>query len=337
MQKGGEPMDNYQLMIYGAGNSEIAERLEAEMDAVYHIRNPQLRIYARTYILANSCLAMYKRFDGIKDAIGDVKSSGTYEYTYEGGDSGIKTQQLHIDECSSPVTFEYFLETGIENMEGKEIILVLIGRSYGNGLFLDCCTTPGTQLTYEDFFAILKRVGNQRGVYFHLILDVGLWHSMILPYELSQIPSVASLFIWDSNQGLETFPIRKWIETSIYKGENWIKVLYREFAGYKIHTHSVWWKLCKMKWEAYRKNPYTATWRQFYEQYKDLIFYTGEDSKAITKPLHQHYELDYVSDETLCTNKWANYLSALYDEQINITDMDGWLKEMKNCIAYYKL
>lgn len=330
-------MEKYQMMIYGAGNSEIAERLEEELNQVYSIRNAQLRIYAKSYIFANSCFAMYKRFKSLKEEMQGVKSSGVYEYTYEGGEAGIKTQQLYMQECANPAAFENFLLEGIEKMPEKEIILILIGQSYGRGLFLDCYTAVPMQLTYDDFFGILRRVGQESGVYFHLILDISSWHRVMLPYELAQIPCITSLFIWQKTKKVEVFPIKRWIETSICRGEHWLKVLYKEFAGYRVIMHAMWWQLCQKKWQVYRENPCALTWKSFYESYKDLLSYGGTQSIKGSVSIQESEMEQQENAEELTYEAWKDYFLKLYEEHVEEEDLGAWLEEMKNCISYYKL
>lgn len=336
MQRG-DHMDTYHLMIYGGGNSEIAATLEEEMEHLYMLQNNYLKIYAKNYLLVNSCYAMYKRFSAIKEQGRNVKSGGVYEYTYLGLEDSIKRQELSMGECSNPVEFEKFLLEGIKRLEAKEIILILIGQSYGNGIFIDFFNHQPTQLTYEDLFSILKRVGQEKEVYFHMILDITSWHGITLPYELSQIPCIASVFIWERSHTLQVFPITTWIQKAIYKGEHWMKVLYKTFHGYHIHTHPVWWKVCKLKWEEYIENPCAVTWKSFYEQYKYIVSYHGENANGLTSPLQLTYDTDIMQDGVLHTMQLIQYFKGCYGEIISSQEVNQWLDEMKKCITYYKL
>lgn len=330
-------MAAYHLLVYGGGNCEIAAAVQQQMEKLYKLRNQYLKIYAKSYILANSCLAMYRRFDSIKNQVETTKSGGVFEYFYDGQESGVERHELKMGQSSDPANFERFLEEGLELINEKEVTLILMGQSYGDGLFVDFFDMPPSYLSYEDFYNIIYRVGKRKETYFHIIFDLSSWHGVYLPYYLSQIPYVSTMFFWHRKSEFDLFPISKWIKRSLCVGEHWYKVLYEEFEGCALDTHAIGWQFCRQQWELYIKDPCATNWKKFYDQYKYLVI--PEDRVKIfkqknisfTQEVHQldHCQMEY---EDVITYFKSNY-TELFEQEELVT----WLNEMKNCASYYKL
>ena len=47
------------LLVYGSGNCELAAVIEAEVSRLLQVESEEVKIFARGYILENSCLALY--------------------------------------------------------------------------------------------------------------------------------------------------------------------------------------------------------------------------------------------------------------------------------------
>lgn len=333
IRKGSVGMQIYEMIIYGGGNCELSGVLEQEMEKIYAVKNPQLRLYTKTYHLENSCLEMFRRLPFLKDKLISVKRGGVQEYHYYGKE-GLRRHEMKMSESQDPAAMEGYIRNIVHSCKNKEIYLIIIGQSYEEGILIDYSTTAPSVLTYEDFFGILGRVGQDEDIYFHLILDIPLWKGVTLPFGLSQVHRVASVFVVERKEPLSIFSVSEWLGLCTYEGQHWVKVLHKHYDGYRINTHPIWWRLCKRKWEAYRDNPCHHTWQTFYEQYKYVVTYQGKKKLAYTINTQVQEELHPVE---LTVEELRKYMKELYNENLSNDEVSVWLEEMKNCISYYKM
>lgn len=328
-------MKGCEVIIYGGGNCEIAGKLTQEMAYVHQIKSKHLKVYAKTYLLEKSCIGLFKRLSPCFLNVPLVGQGGIEEYTYKGDEEGIKKKELVLGESSDPVKMENYLKKVLKDCEEKEIYFVVIGQSCEQGLLIDFVGEEPSILTYEDFYTILKRVSKTRKVYFHLILDIPIWDAIELPYQIAQITSVSSLFIFERTHPLEIFPVAQWLEQTKGTNQHPLKLLQHQYKGYTIITHSLWWAFCKKQWLAYKEDPCHKTWQAFYSYYQYLVRHNGKKSSGYIKTFRK--ETDNLGQDILTPEKLKDYIQGIYGEKVDEECIKEIIKDMKKCVSYYKL
>lgn len=324
-------MSNQNILIYGAGNCEIAGALDFELNQITRINNPNIKIFARGYLFNNSCMAMYRRFKDLKESIKEISQGGVHEYFYNGIDT-IKTCELNM-QAASEETFEVFLKEGLQKFENEEVILMLIGQGNMQGMFLDFSQSPPTYMPYEHVFTVINKCLRKKVKKLSVIIDVSNWHNIYMPLCIAKQSFIDTIFIYEREDCLSIFPICKWIENVFEENCHWAEVTYQNHSGYNIDSHPVWWSLCKNKWDDYVNFPSAQSWRAFNSVYQKLVIYKGFSKRVYDRGLRKqrltyHNQLA-IKDIQEYFN--AEYLSEIYEEEV-----EKWLNELKICTDYYK-
>lgn len=324
------------LLVYGSGNCEIAALLEAEMARLVQVECPELKIFARGYILENSCLAMYKRFSPLKEKIGQVKKGGLYEYFYD-RDNKIERQEMVLENSAHKEVFEECLQIGIKRMRAEKILLVLIGQSSASGLFLDFVGDSPAKLTYEELAQVLYKLGKRNHIKFDVVIDIPIWHGVEVPYMLVKHPYIKSVFMYERRNPFMILPITNWLMHTRVKGKNYLEVLYKYFPGYGIVMDSDVWRVCKANWQDYWMCPNHTTWRLFYESYKRAVIYSAPKDVEHKVKIYFRQETIPQQNNYISEKEVQNYLIEMYHTTFDDKNIELWLKEFKTCVDYYKL
>lgn len=321
-------MNQYGVLVYGAGNCEIAASLQEQLQILGEVEEDN--IFARGYLFGNSCLAMYKRFHKLKEEIDSVKAGGVYEYLRTDTEK-VETMELQMRQACIQEEFESFLHTGLEKIRTSEIVLILIGQSNEEGMFIDLCGEAPMYMPYQQVLQSISEIAGEKGRSIRLILDIPQWHAIKMPYLISRYHQIKEVFVYERKQTIDILPLRAYIE-NLRQGKNEHCI---EEKGYWIDTHSLWWDLCKWKWERYLEVPSTKKWKEFYGAYRKLVRYNGNK--------HRYYQtlgsrIEFITTEVkLSKQQLKEYFRACGMENVAYEEIHSWLKEMKSCIDYYKL
>ena len=324
-------MMNQSILIYGAGNCEIAGALEYELNQITQIKEPDIKILAKGYLFNNSCMAMYRRFKNIKDHVKEVARGGVQEYFYEGHET-VKTCELKMSPVSEKV-FEDFLKMGFEKFSEDDIILILIGQGHFEGLFLDFSQSPISYISYERIFSIIEETAKGKVKKLSLILDISHWHNVYMPLHLSKYHLIDGAFIYERESALKIFPICTWIHQALSKESHWLEATCGIMKGYKIDPHAIWWDLCVKKWEEYVKFPSGKSFEAFYNIYKKIVIYQGDSQRIYSKVLRER-GIRCTSPMTL--KDIQKYFEVEYVFESQKDEIEKWLSELKICTDYYK-
>lgn len=324
------------LLVYGSGNCEIAALLEEEMTRLIQLECPELKIFARNYILENSCLAMYKRFSPLKEKLGQVKKGGLYEYFYD-GENKIERQEMALEKSTHTEVFEECLQIGIKRMEAEEVLLILIGQSSESGLFWDFAGDGPSKLTYEELWQVLYRLGKRNHIQFDVIMDIPIWHGVEVPEMLVKHPFVKSLFMYERRNPFMILPIASWIMRTKMEGKSYLEVLYKYFPGYHIIMEQTTWQICKANWKVYWEQPGDLTWKQFYESYKEVVVYSAPKDTLHKVKIYFRQESIPKQEGAINEKELQSYLVEMYHTTFDEKNITLWLKELKTCVDYYKL
>lgn len=324
------------LLVYGSGNCELAALLEAELSRMMQIESPELKIFARGYILENSCLAMYKRFAPLKEQLGQVKKGGLYEYFYDGTEK-IERQELMLESSAHKDIFEECLQIGIKRMKAEAITLVLIGQSNESGLFWDFAQQQPCKLTYNELDEVLYRLGKRNHIHFDVIMDIPIWHGVEIPYTLVRNPYIKSLFMYERQRVVDIFPVTYWIHRTCLEQKPYLEILYKYFSGYYVRMDQELWHVCMNNWKAYWHVPNHMTWKQFYQSYKDVVIYTNPEHKEHEVKIY--FKQQYIPEQTedISEEELQNYLVEMYYTTFDDKNIKLWLTDFKTCVDYYKL
>ncbi|MDF2614771.1 MAG: hypothetical protein K0S71_2557 [Clostridia bacterium] len=324
-------MSSHSILIYGAGNCEIAGALDFELNQITQISRPNIKIFARGYLFNNSCIAMYRRFKDLKTKIREIGQGGVHEYFYNGEET-IKTCELKM-QAATEETFEDFLKTGIQKIKDSEIILILIGQGNLQGMFLDFSQNPPTYMPYETIFSIIEKCSKEKVKKLSLIIDVSNWHGIYMPLCIAEYSFIDAVFVYDRESYLNIFPIYRWTEQTFRGQSHWLEETYLSHQGCKIDTHPVWWRLCKNKWDEYAAFPSAKSWIEFNSIYKKLVIYKGVSKRAYNQVLRnkQADGCNQLAIKDIQEYFNAEYLSNVYEDEV-----EKWLSELKICTDYYK-
>ena len=329
-------MSGHGLLIYGAGNCEIAGALENELDKITELDQSNLMVFARGYLFNSSCMAMYRRFKDIKEKmkeISPISQGGIHEYYYNGMDA-VKTCELKIQSASKE-TFEDFLNTGFEKLGCEEVILILLGQGNRQGMFLDFSQSPPTYMPYEEVFETLSACIDDKVKRLSLIVDVSSWHNIDMPLALSKHSIIDSLFVYERDSFLNIFPVCRWAK-EVFKTEecHWTKTTCQKYKGYFVDPHPVWWEWCKEKWEEYSKYPSAKSWVEFNRLFQKVVIYKGFANSSV-----EHLSLTKkkaVRRNQLAVKDIKEYFNEEYLSEIYEEDVERWLSELKICTDFYK-
>ncbi|WP_070000461.1 hypothetical protein [Cellulosilyticum sp. I15G10I2] len=324
-------MGNHSILIYGAGNCEIAGALEYELNQITQINKPNIKIFARGYFFNNSCIAMYRRFKQIKEYVKEISRGGVHEYFYN-GDETIKTCELKVN-STSEITFEKFLKDGIEKLQADEVILILIGQGNYGGMFMDFSKSPPIYIPYEKVFSIIEHCVKGKVKRLSIILDVSQWHNIYMPLYIAQYSFIDTVFVYERDAYLSIFPVYKWIDKALEGQEHWIASTTALFNGYHIDSHPIWWELCSHKWEEYVRFPSGKSFEAFYSIYKKVVIHKGNSMRIYSKELRDQ-GIAYHNQLSLKDTK--AYFSREYLCDIEQNDVEKWLNALKICADYYK-
>ena len=324
------------VLVYGSGNCEIAALIEEEIELLEKLEFPQLKIFARGYVLEKGCLAMYKRFSYLKDEIGQVKRGGLYEYFYD-EENKVEKHEMVLEKSSDKEAFEECLQIGIKRINEEEIFLVLLGQSNVKGLFWDFVEDRPSKLTYEEFSQVLYRLGKRNKVKFHVIMDIPSWHGVEFPYILVRHPYIQTVFIYERRKDFQLLPIAQWLERAHVEQIDYLEGLYKYYPGYRINMDTMVWKRCKESWQNYWKNSSHDHWRAFYNNYKEAVIYTA--TRYVEHKMKINFKTEVVPEQQneISTRELQEYLIEMYHTTFDEKNMELWLREFKTCIDYYKL
>lgn len=329
-------MSGHSILIYGGGNCEMASSLDDCLSQIEQINDKNLKVFARGYLFDNSCLAMYGRFEAIKDRMKanpkQASPGGVHEYFYDGNQI-VKTCELKMQPVSK-TNLEAFLRRGIEKMQDTEMILILIGQGDLESMFLDFSSTPPTALSYKEVFESIDDVLKDKIKKLHLIMDFSNWHDVYLPKILAQYTYIDTIFIYERKDALEVFPLAVWANTVFNKEGHWSEITMISLAGYKIDPHPIWWQLCEKRWEEYVVFPSSNTWEAFYSVYKKLVIHNGKSKRLYSSTLRKKSS-EYAGKDTISFVQ--EYLKREYGSDIEEKEIEKWLESLKICTDYYKL
>ncbi|MEG1636802.1 MAG: hypothetical protein RR324_04745 [Cellulosilyticaceae bacterium] len=321
-------MNRESVLIYGGGNCGIASSLQQELEK---IGKEDGGIFARGYIFGSSCLAMYKRFEEIKDRIDTVKAEGVWEYLRTDTQQ-VKTMEMQMRDSSNREEIEDFLSKGFDRLEDTQITLVLIGQSNEKGMFLDFLNPKPTYMPYSQMLHSISKMCKSKNKRVRLILDMPKWHAVKLPFLISRYKYIDEVFIYEREDELSIIPISKYIKNL---NEIWQEKENSEIKGYMIDVHPIWWNFCKWKWEEYLDEPCRANWKVFYSIYKNLVSYNGSQY-GYYKTINKNQEI-LGADQYLSQNQLKAYFKEFCKEELDDKAIEEWLQEMKSCVDYYKL
>ncbi|MDA3732137.1 hypothetical protein PBV87_11645 [Niameybacter massiliensis] len=324
------------VLVYGSGNCEIAALIEEEIELLGKVDHPEIKIFARGYILENSCLAMYKRFSSLKDEIGQVKRGGLYEYFYD-GEEKIERHEMVLAKSSEKETFEECLQMGIKRLNADEIFLVLIGQSNATGLFWDFVAERPSKLRYEDLSQVLYRLGKRNRVKFHIIMDIPTWHGVEFPYMLVRHPYIETLFIYERRKPFHLLPIAKWLTRAQTEEMNYLEALYKYYPGYKINMDHVIWRKCKECWKNYWQYSSHESWKAFYDAYKEAVIYSATRQLEHKMKINFKTEIIPKQSREITIRELQEYLVEMYHTTFDDKNIQLWLTDLKTCTDYYKL
>jgi len=324
-------MSDHSILIYGAGNCEIAGGLDFELNQITQVNNPNIKIFARGYLFNNSCLAMYRRFKDLKANIKEIGQGGVHEYFYN-GITTIKTYELKM-QATSQENFEDFLKTGIQKLQDEEVILILIGQGNLQGMFLDFSQSPPKYMSYEVIFQIIEKCMKEKIKKLSLIIDVSSWHNIYMPACIARHSAIDAVFVYEREGYLNIFPVKKWIEQTLKNNCHWLEATCLEYSGSKIDPHPVWWSLCKNKWEEYEEFPSAKSWIAFNSIYKKIVIYKGISKR----PYSQVVRNKCISGSNqLAIKDIQEYFNVEYLSNVYEDEVEKWLNELKTCTDYYK-
>ncbi|PHV71565.1 hypothetical protein CS063_03070 [Sporanaerobium hydrogeniformans] len=324
-------MGSYSLLIYGAGNCELAGALEKSLSGLSNISLNQLKVYAKAHVFESGCAALYRRFADLKDTLIHPIHGGVQEYSYEGMEM-ITTYEMKMKAVSLE-EFEAFLKKGAEKFLSEEVILILIGQGNSTGMFLDFSQIPPMYMTYYEVFERINQYLKGKVKRLSIILDLSTWHPMYMPYSISKCHFVESLFIYERRHPLEVFPLNEWIY-KVFEGDcHWLELTYHYFSGYKVDLHPYWWENCKQKWEEYVAFPSKCTWIDFYHVYEKIVVYNGA-TESLYKSLSTSKNVVHNQSTVKDIQSYFNhqYLSHMEENKV-----EAWLSDLKICTDYYKL
>ncbi len=324
-------MGSYSLLIYGAGNCELAGALEENLQSLSDVMLKQLKIYARGYIFDTGCVKMYGRFDDLKDNLIQPIHGGVQEYSYDGKEMVI-TYEMKM-KTTSLETFEDFLKVGAEQFENDEVILILMGQGHLSGMFLDFSQNPPTSMSYNEVFKRIARYLQGKVKKLSIIWDISRWHNIYMPYSLSKYQFIESLFVYERPGPLRLFPLEEWIKKVFDSKCHWLELTYGYFSGYKMDLHPWWWKNCIERWEEYVAFPSAKTWIDFYHVYEKIVVYNGA-SESLYKSLSP---AKHISHGQITVKDIQNYFNHQYLSHMEENKVEAWLGELKICTDYYKL
>lgn len=325
-------MKGYNILVFGAGNCEIASYLERQLNQLELLNRPEIKLFARGHLFDKSCLALYGRLEEIKSQI-DIKQTsigGVCTYHYEEGHM-IKSHEMQL----TPVTresFEEFLHTGRVKIDEEEVILVLIGQGNLGGMFLDFAELPMGQISYEEIIKSIHDTLQGCVKKLHVIVDVSNWDDITLPAIFSQCSFLESLFIFERNKGIGLFPINEWINYALNGYGKWQELTAQFFEGYSIKPHALSWDLCERKWQEYISDPTDKTREDFEKIYNELVDHHGHFHRLSGKNLE--YLVEVVEGEVASAK---NYFKEEYNIEISDGEMEEWVEGLKVCTDYYKL
>ncbi|MEG0579904.1 MAG: hypothetical protein RR490_08310, partial [Niameybacter sp.] len=316
------------VLVYGSGNCEIAALIEEEIDLLKKLEYSDVKIFARGYILENSCLAMYKRLSYLKDEIGQVKRGGLYEYFYD-GENKVERHEMVLRKSSDKESFEEGLQVGIKRLGAEEIVLVLVGQSTVSGMFLDFVMDEPSKLKYEDLTQVLYRLGKRNGVRFHVVMDIPSWHGVEFPYMCIKHPYIETLFIYEKRKPFQLLPIAKWLERAKVENIYYLDALYKYYPGYKISMNQIIWKKCKGCWKDYWKCDTYESWRMFYSVYKEAVVYSG--NRELEHKMKINFETESIPKQTreITVQEIQEYLIEMYHTTFDDKSIRMWLTEFK--------
>ena len=323
------------LLVYGSGNCELAAVIEAEVSKLLQVESEEVKIFARGYILENSCLALYKRFTPLKEQLGQVKKGGLHEYFYNGSEK-VERQELRMESSAHQETFEECIQIGIKRMSEQVITLILIGESNETGLFFDFTGSNPSKLTYTTLGNILYKLGNRNHVMFDVIMDIPIWHGIEVPYILAKNPYIKSLFMYERQKPLEIFPIVTWVQRVYLEQQDYLEVLYKYFPGYHVTLDQEKWKACLENWKCYWHDPNEYMWRRFYENYKAVVSYTNIDRPVQYAKLYFTQEHMPEQKESISEEELQDYFIEMYHRPFDKNNIKLWLMDFKTCVDYYK-
>lgn len=332
---GVEAMTACNLLVYGSGNCELAAVIEAEVSKLLQVESEEVKIFARGYILENSCLALYKRFTPLKEHLGQVKKGGLHEYFYNGLEK-IERQELRMESSAQQENFEECVQMGIERMDERVITLVLIGESNETGLFLDFTEKHPCKLTYHALESTLYKLGKRNHIVFDVIMDIPIWHGIEVPYRLVQNPYIKSLFMYERQKPLEIFPIATWIQRTSLQEKDYLEVLYKDFPGYYVSFDQEKWRVCLESWKNYWYNPDADTWRGFYESYKGVVRPTKHEQLGAYNRLSFSNKPRLEENEIMSEKEIQRYFIEMYHIVFEQNHIRHWLTDFKTCVDYYK-
>ena len=324
------------LLVYGSGNCELAAVIEAEVSRLLQVESEEVKIFARGYILENSCLALYKRFTPLKEQLGQVKKGGLYEYFYDGAEK-VERQELRMESSAHKEALEECVQIGIKRMRAEVITLVLIGESNETGLFWDFTEERPSKLTYKALDEVLYKLGKRNHIKFDVIMDIPIWHGIEVPHALAKNPYIKSLFMYERQTPLHIFPVACWIQRTYLEQKNYLEVLYKYFTGYYVTLDQEKWKECMDSWRRYWDSPDHIMWRQFYENYKAVVLYTNPEKP--TQYAKLYFRQQYIPEqrETISEQELQDYLVEMYHTTFDDKNIKLWLTDFKTCVDYYKL
>lgn len=324
-------MGSYSLLIYGAGNCEIAGALDQELKKITLIDKPNLKIFARGHIFDASCVEMYRRFEDIKENLKQSSHGGIHEYFYNGKET-VTTYELKM-KAASESSFERFLAIGSEKFDQEEVILILIGQGNLTGMFLDFSQIPPSYISYDKVFELVSKYFKGKVKRLSIMMDISKWHNVYMPLVISKHNFIDTTFVYERPEYLSIFPISTWINKVFDESSHWSELTYTYFNGYRIDSHPIWWNSCKEKWEEYVKFPSGKTWSDFYHIYEKILIYNGAP-QALYNNIDKS-RVDYKGQITL--KDLQNYFNNEYLTEINEEEVEKWLNELKICTDYYKL
>ncbi len=307
-------MQDYPTLIYGGGNCEIAGEMHHEMQKLCKTQEGKQKIYARTYLLANSCLAMYKRFDGIKGEVSSSGLGGVYEYYCNGEDEGVERQALKMESASSPEQWNDFMETAVACFEAKEMMLVLIGQSGVDGLFVDLCSETPSYLTYSDLLSVLRRINQEHQVFFHLILDLSQMHTKVIQKHLEKEQAIKSAYLYKRKQPLDIMAFAT--------------------QQQEEHTQEEWVTIKALSKDE-KKRTDLAKQTLSMRQHSNEQINASVENDLKQKPYVVSQEKK--QGKRMSMLEVRRYLQNIYSEPLQDEAVKQWLNEFKQSVDYYKM